>query len=487
MSSDGFKFKKEDEKFFNSNWLTRYEVLRVITKIDFLDYNLLDVFQSFHIQDNYKSISKINGEENIIDTSFFALPETYNTKEILMHNTSAYINNKEVAITVSSKPNLVKLNNLNIVYSSMRIINRVKQTIESELKNFSKKLSTEDLVNDLDMYRNTLIVFFHSDSKFSQYLVDIDTASKKFEVKFSSLEEADEKLIWNIKRLIKLIKKVEYNQAEILSTIIYRLELLIEKRFNQLIAIDLPKKLYKNNNILDSDNHFTIKLYSEELYKQFLRERKLKKLSFLIGQRVDFFMVLYTYDWGSGYYEIKPPQNTRITKVERFQHSRFERVKYLMETRESRENCNKSIEFEDKFNERLVTHIARISEQLKEKIKTPWNRPALTISFRISPQLALQAWICFTICLGIFYSSFLGVILNLSCVTDSTSDLFSILEKIISFSTYQAFWIFGLIIGNQLWLKEPKFLWKNSTWVSLFIVLIGFVFLLLNILIISIK
>ena len=87
MSADEFKFKNEDEIFFKLNWLTRYEVLRVITEIDFLDYNLLDVSQSFHIQDNYKSITKNDGDENIVDTSFFALPETYNTKEILMHNT----------------------------------------------------------------------------------------------------------------------------------------------------------------------------------------------------------------------------------------------------------------------------------------------------------------------------------------------------------------------------------------------------------------
>ena len=487
MSSDGFKFKKEYEIFFKLNWLDRYEVLRVITKIEFMDYNLLEVNQSFYIQDNYKSISKINGEEIIIDTSFFALPETYNTNEILMHNTSAYINDKQVAITESSKLNLIKLNNLNIMYSSMNIINYVKQTIESELKNFSNKLSKEDLINDLEMYRNSLIVFFQSDSKFSQYLEDVNTASKKFEEKFSSLEEADEKLNWYIERLNKLIKKVDYNQAEILSRIIYRLDMLLEQRFNQLIAINLPKRLYENGDILDSDNHFTIKLHSEELYKQFLREKKLKKLSFLIGQRVDFFMVLYTYDWGSGYYEIKPPQNTRITKVERYQHPRFVSSKYLMETKKSREANNKSIEFEDKFNERLVIHIGRVPEEIKKEIKDLWNRPAPTISFRLSPHLALQAWICFTICLGIFFSGFLGFILGILCLIENTSSLFPVLEELIGFSTYQAFWIFGLIIGNQLWLKEPKFLWKYSTWVSMFMVLIGFSLMVLNIYIINIK
>lgn len=487
MSSDGFKFKNEHEKFFELNWINRYEVLRLITKIEFLDYNLLEVNQSFHIQDKYKSISKTHKEENIVDTSFFALPETYNINEILMHNIRAYINDKQVAITESSKPNLIKLNKLNIVYSSGNILNYVMRIIESELDIPTKKFRKEDLITDLEKYRNSLVIFFHTDSRFNEYLKDFNTSSIKIEEKFSNLEEADKKITFYIKRLNKLIKRLEYNQAEILSRIAYRLKMLLDQKSLQLIAMDLPKQLYENGDLLDKDNHFTIKLDTEELYKQFLRERKLKNLSFLIGQRVDFFMVLYTFDWGSGSYEIRPPQNTRITKVERYQHPKFVSSKYLMETEESRKKNKKSIEFEDKFNERLVTHISRISEEVKKEIKGPWNRPAPTISFRLSPHLALQAWICFTICLGMFYSVFLGIILGTLCPIEKTSELFPILEELIDFSTYQAFWIFGLIIGNQLWLKEPKFLWKNSTWVSMFIVLIGFSLLVLNIFIINIK
>jgi len=46
------------KKKSNLNWLNCYEVLRVITNIEFLDYNLLEVNQSFHVEIGLKLFQK---------------------------------------------------------------------------------------------------------------------------------------------------------------------------------------------------------------------------------------------------------------------------------------------------------------------------------------------------------------------------------------------------------------------------------------------
>lgn len=485
MLSDGFKFKKDYSDFFTLNWLKRYEALRVITKIEFLDYNMLEVKQSFHVKDNYidKSIIK-EDEKKLIDTSFFALPETYNVNEILMHNTRAYINDKEVAITESDKLNLANLNNCYIIYSTKEILEYLEILIKNELLDPFPQQFKEELEFDLEKYRNTFKIFFHTDITFKEYLEDYNLSSISKEERFSNLDLANEKIGQNIKKLSDIFKKTKKEEAEKIARLIYRLKILTQLRYHQLIAMDLPKSTYEKGDVLTKDGHLTIKLHSEELYKQYLRDRNLKKFSFLIGQRVDFFMVLYTYDWSSGYYEIIPPKNTRITEVKRYQHPTLVDSKYLMETKKSIGRNDETIDFEDKFNERLVIHIARAS---KKEIENLWVRPAPTISFRISPHKALQAWICFTICLGLLYNVLLISILIALSLIERASSAFIILENFVGFSIYQALWIFGLIIGNQLWLKEPKFLWKISTWVSFIIVLIGFGVLITNICLLNFK
>ena len=78
-------------------------------------------------------------------------------------------------------------------------------------------------------------------------------------------------------------------------------------------------------------------------------------------------------------------------------------------------------------------------------------------------------------------SSILKVLFSNLLILDKVSTEFLALATLVEFLIDQTLWIFGLIIGNQLWLKEPKFLWKKSVYLSIVIVVSGFVLSFLSI------
>lgn len=226
-----------------------------------------------------------------------------------------------------------------------------------------------------------------------------------------------------------------------------------------------------------------IRINTEEIYTGLIDEKRPNILrSIFTGESTEFLLRLFKPETSSAYFEIIPPKNTIISKV--ISGIKPRNFNIMME--DFSKVKNNSINFIDDFDERLVIHIPRTNKEKKEGKDDRGNveeeleqYPRLFMTIR--PFKTLQSWILASIVLGLAYNGFLiyllvSICLNSICFQDIVFSDF--LTSIIDIVKYQGPWIYGLLIGNQLWLQRPRFLWKTTTKLSIGIITIGAILLI---------
>lgn len=450
--------------------MDRYKILRNRTQIKFLDHNLLQVERRFHIKDK---ISNLNNK--IVNHSFLVSPEEYNIKKVVIHNLSIYINDIKMDLKESTNNDLMKLNKLNRIESTNENIKKISNIMKDlETDEYKKQLNYKFKKiyknflksNIFEKFKNTLIL--EVQHEYSKYLEPFNNEENYRELKHNNLNESIDELDKYIKKFKCKITKRNHYLFEKVAQLTHTLESLISVFNNELIAIDLPKNMYNDSRYFPYESkHFTLTIKTEESYPRFTDYREISKFrSTLSGESVKYLLICYVYDKGSSYYEITPPENTQIVKVKRNNRSE-PKCNFMMETEESKKNNKEIVVFEKGFNERLVIHIPRHEE---------YPNFGYRFSIRFRPFIMLQWWIIISFLLCILY---IGFLLYLFAVIDPDSKCFPIHRDLIDLAKFQAPWIYGLLIGNQLWLQRPKFLWKKSTVLSIIILLAGIICLIL--------
>ncbi|MFX0012258.1 MAG: hypothetical protein ACFE9R_18240 [Candidatus Hermodarchaeota archaeon] len=383
----------------------------------------------------------------------------------------------------STDKDLRKLNKLNRIESINENIKKTSKIMEDLEKdeykkqlnhNFKKIYNIFLKKHIFEKFKNTLIL--RVQKRYSKYLEPLNNEENYRKLKYNNLNKSIDELDKYIKKFKCKITKRNHNLFEKVAQLTHTLESLISVFNNELIAIDLPKNMYTDlpKNMYNNSryfpyesSHFTLTIKTEESYPRFTDYREISKFrSTLSGESVKYLLICYVYDRGSSYYEITPPENTQIVTVKR-DNKRKTKCNFMMETEESKKNNKEIVVFEKGFNERLVIHIPRHRE---------YPNFGYRFSIRFRPFTVLQWWIFISFVLCIFY---IGFLLYLFAIIDPNSKYFLIYRDLIDLAKFQAPWIYGLLIGNQLWLQRPKFLWNKSTILSIIILLSGIICLIL--------
>lgn len=465
---------EESSDFYDSNYNNRYEILRNRTQIKFLDYNLLQVIRTFHIKDKAPNPTKSN-----IRHDLFALPEEYDIKTVLTHNLNIFLNDIEMDIMESDNEILRKLNYFNRISKTNEYINKAEKSMieldqlaKSDLNWFFKRIYKKFKKKVIfTKFKNTLID--HLRLKYSAHLTPKDKLNLPQKQIYNTLEEGNNEVSDYIEKMLKKIKIKNHLMAEKIVRFTKSLKKLMAIPNLELIAIDLPKNFYNSSKNIKffpyTENHFTITIKTEESYSRFTEYRNFSWIrSIFSGESIFYLIYCYIYDTSSTYFEILPSENTRIASVKR-DNKREPKCNIMMETKKSKRNNKSKVGFERGFNERLVIHIPR-----------PQKHPdfGYMFSVRYRPYKMLQWWIFISFLLSIIYVMYLSILFILLFFIESNSIYFLILLDLIDLTKFQAPWIYGLIIGNQLWLQKPKFLWKKSIVLAISIIICGIILLI---------
>ncbi|MHA1395797.1 MAG: hypothetical protein ACTSRZ_20030 [Promethearchaeota archaeon] len=382
-------------------------------------------------------------------TDFFILPEMYNTQKIHTHNLSIYFNGKLVDITESDNEDLIRLNMIFRIYSTNKIIKVIYEIIEFLKKDLNYKRISKEMENFQKNYNdffNRLVDYYHYYAK--DFLKNPKPAS------FSKLTYNNAKKCF-MNAFLKLESKKSKLSKESMSKIVklrQATELLIDVKNEQLIAIELPK-YYSNKKV---KFHCTITIETEELYTGCAFYRKnARVINYFTGERAEFMIGLAHFEGSSSYYEIIPPEKTRISKV--YSTDNISNCSIMMFKKKKKKNNR--IKFIENYNERFVVHIPR------DKSKEP--RPRFRLIF--APNKMIQVWVFLSLLLGI-----INILLILTLLLDNNWHFLNL--NLLSFQDilkYLVPLIYGLIIGNNLLLQEPKFLWKKTTYTSIVLIMVG--------------
>jgi hypothetical protein len=459
---DFLALNEESKRIYDRNYTDRYEIIRNRTQIKFIDYNLLQVIRTFHIKDC--SSSSIG----LLD--LFPLPEEYDMKRVLTHNLNIFLNDVRLDIMESNNESLQMLNKCHMVSKVKEYINKVriaKKNLDAIKLNWGFKRIYKKFVRTiLPKFENALIEQLSLDC--SDYLKPIQNSSVPQKSTYDNLEEGNSEIRDYIKRMHKKIKIKKHIVAERIVNFTKSLKNLMVIPNLELIAIDLPKNFYNFHNNIKffpyKKNHFTLVIKSEESFLKFVEYHNISWLrSVFSGESLFYLIYCYIYDTSSTYFEITPPENTRIASVKR-DNKKKPKCNFMMETEESRIKYKTKVKFESKFNERLVIHIPR-----------PKKHPnfGYMFSVRFRPYRKLQIWIFISFLLSLLYIGALGFIAIFLFFIEPKSSTFLVYLDIIDLAKFQAPWIYGLLIGNQLWLQKPQYLWKRSTKLAIIFIVCG--------------
>lgn len=419
------------------------KIIRNKRQIQFQDYNLITFKKEYHIEINPLS-ANIN---------FITLPETYNTKIIHTHNLKIYYENKLVEPLESNNKKLARLNNIYRIDLSNFILKKINECFKNiEVK--KSKLYKKEIINKLKArifkYLGELKKYYFN--KYCLYLED-KVLGEYNEKDFFKYENELHK---ERKKVLRYILKKDYDSINYIAELDSWIGLLIESRYEQLVAIELPKDDLQ----IKKKYHRTIKIKTEEPYQgcALIRIRQNFK-SILFGESAEFLMRVPRYQNASTYYEVYPPKNTRISKV-RSSSEDISNCNIFMSKLDNPIKKNRVINFKEKFDERFVVHIPR------EDI-SGINIPNFFLTLK--PIKMVRMWVFISLLLGI-----LSLIFMVFLVFNNFFRCFDINTVIFKDGLkYIIPLVYGLIIGNNLLIQEPKFLWKNTIYFSIFIIFSG--------------
>ena len=463
--------REEESDFLKKYYIDQYSILRNTSQILFLDYNLIHTDKIYHIK--FPNSNENNGKDTE-KIEFITLPETYNTRKIHTHNIVIEINKNSMDLKESNDETIERLCNCYKIWifgQAKTNISLIINDLNEDLKSTSKrsKLTREyrKFKEIYGKYSSTLINYLYE--KFQSYLKPITKYNS--ESIYSNLCDGEKEINTYVNKLNKVASKKNYKLREKIARLTHWLECLIESPYEMLIAIDLPKDFYNSEGISSkysmNQNHITITLHTEEtLYGYVDFQKRFISRSLISGETREFILKILTPEDCSIYYEITPPENTRIAKVIRGINTSCCII--MMEESQRQKRVN----FKDDFNERFILHIPR-----DESDKFEDFAPRFFIEFR--PFKSLQYWILVSFLLGLGYLFFLIFLFVSHFFINPNSIEFEIISILVDLAKIQAPWIYGLIIGNQLWIQKPRFLWKNSTYFSIIIIISGICLLIL--------
>ena len=446
--------KKENIDFFNKYRIESRKILRNTRKLKFSDFSIVNMEKKYHIELNMNE-SKMY---------FITLPETYNTKKIHTHNLRIFFNNIRIEPLESNDPNLSKLNKIYQVKSINQSLQNLDQTFEKILNPNNKKTFKECEINKpLKKFRDKIVeikqiyednidkIIIYYQEYYNIYLEDIKTTRNIQErLDLKSLDFVEKQLK---NKTLNLLKKIPNRRRIFKNNIaeLYRwIGILSEIKSEHLIAIEIPGK---------KKTHCNITILTEETFEGCaLIRKKNKSNKFFFGESVEYLLHIPHNKNASTYYELIPPDKTRIASV--YAPEDISNCNIMM-VDQSEGNDIGEIKFEEKFNERFVLHILR--ENAEKEI------PNIYIKFR--PLKMLQIWVFLSLLLGmsnIFFMLFLFFNNYLKFFNLNIISFKDIIRYIVPL-------IYGLNIGNSLWLQEPRFLWRNTTYLSIIIIVSGIV------------
>jgi len=420
----------------------RRKILRNKRQIHFQDYNVVTMKKKYHIEINPLS-ANIN---------FITLPETYNTKILHTHNLKIYYENKLVEPLESNNKKLVKLNHIYRINLSNFIHNEINKCFENiEQLKFSKK--EKENINKL---KERFLEYFKELKKFysNKYCLYIEDKILH-EYNEKNFIKYENELNKERKRVLKYFLKKDYVLINYIGELDRWIRSLLESRYEQLVALEIPKDDLQ----LIKKYHRNITIETEEPYLGCALIRRNFKNIFL-GESAEFLMRVPRSKNASTYYEVYPPKNTRISKV-RASSEDISNCNILMLDLNNPIKRNRKINFNEKFDERFVIHIPREN--------TSKNIPNFFLTLK--PFKMVQIWVSLSLLLGFLNSLFMGFLIfnNFFRLIDINIVIFKDALKYITPL------VSGLIIGNNLLIQEPKFLWRNTIYFSIFIILSGII------------
>jgi len=454
ISSFQFEHIKESKKKIFDKWTQKCERLRLVLKVEFMDYNIVKVEKNYRI--------KFTKELDEYEEEFF-IWEKYNIKNIDTHNLKIFFNGFEVDPIESNNKIISEINNCYKVILAERAHKSINSIIE-DIENISnnKIISIfSNLKEQCDNFFKRLINYYAINPEMKDYI------SKPLDITniIETLEQVEQNLSDSPSDLLKLMKSFRKDTIlrENIAKLSQSIDILLNSRYYQLIAIFIPKDLMKK-----TYPYAKIKITTEEPYSTIADFKILLRKSYLVGDSCEFTLKVYRLEEMSTYLEINPPKNTRISN-----HIICESAKI----------CNIFMEQQmDEFDERLVIHVPR--KKYSEEKYYLEQFPRLFITFK--PYKTLQTWVSISLILGIFFNIVLAYIIGgfiLNSYVFKNSSIFIFLSLFFASAKIQGTWIFGLIIGNQLWLQKPRFLWRKTTFLAITIILIGAILLLIAVII----
>lgn len=440
MLQNELLLKEEYSQQLNNIHRNRRKILRSKRQIHFQDYNLVSLKKIYHIEINPSS-ANIN---------FITLPETYNTKILHTHNLKIYYKGKLIEPLESSNEELLEINHLYQIY----LLNFIYDKIVGCFKNIEQlNLSIKEIEN-LNTLKERFIQHGKELKKFysKEYSLFING---KIPHKYNENEfiRSEYELNKQRKNVEKYFLKKNYDVLNYIADLNRWIRIFIESRYEQLVAIELPEEDLQ----IKDKFHRTITIETEEPYLGCALIRKRYKNIFC-GESAEFLMKIPQSEDASTYYEVYPPEKTRISKV-RSSSEDISNCNILMLDFNNPINTDLELNFEEKFDERFVLHIPRENSNK--------NIPNFYISLK--PLKMAQRWVSLSLLLGFFGFLFmLFLYINNFCrwINIDIAPFKDALKYIIPL-------IYGLIIGNNLWYQKPQFLWKNTTTFSILIIILG--------------
>ena len=432
--------KEKYQKQLDRNHTNQRKILRNKRQVKFQDYNLVRMKKNYHIEINPLP-TNIN---------FITLPETYNTKILHTHDLKIYYENKLVEPLESNNKKLVRLNHKYRIFLSGQVHEKITKCFENvdQLK-ISKKEK-----EGIKRLKRSYLKYFEELRKFysSEYGLYIkDKVSHEYsEEKFIKYEKELNKEKEKVK---KHFLKKDQGTLNYIADLYNEISLFIESRYEQLVAIELPNRDLK----LKKKFHRDITIETEEPYLGCALIRRPFKNIFL-GESAKFLMQIHRHKNASTYYEVYPPKDTRISKINSTSED-ISNCNILMLNLSNPIKKNLTLNFNEKFDERFVVHIPR--ENARKNI------PNFYLTLR--PLKMAQFWIFISLFLGfVFFLFMLFLIINHFCGWFNINILL-----FIDIFRYIIPLIYGLIVGNRLWYQKPEFLWRTTTPFSIFIILSG--------------
>lgn len=429
--------EKYNQQLSKKHWKRR-KILRSKRQIHFQDYNLVTLKKTYHLEINPLS-ANIN---------FITLPETYNTKILHTHNLKIYYKNKLVEPLESDNKKLTRLNHKYRIHLSNFIYNKINRCFENIEK---LSLSNKENINNL---KERCIQHCKELKKFYSNTYCLYIKNKiSHEYNEKEFIKSENELNKQRKKVEKYYLKKNYDTLNYIADLNRWIRLFIESRYEQLVAIELPKEDLQ----IKEKFHRTITIETEEPYLGCALIRKRFKNIFC-GESAEFLMKIPQSEDASTYYEVYPPEKTRISKV-RSSSEDISNCNILMLDFSNPINPSRELNFEEKFDERFVLHIPRENSE----------KDIPNFFLTLKPLKMVRRWVFLSLFLGVF-----GFLFMLFLFINNFSRWFAIdIAMFKDALRYIIPLVYGLIIGNNLWYQKPQFLWKNTTTFSIIIIILG--------------